>query len=190
MSNFKLIKYNSISNAVICLIIGLLLLLFPEESLNIAGYLIASVLMLCGLGHILRIIKNKGIETNGDIIYIIMSIAFIAISITIFLDPTWMIRLINIAVGIVLIITSVTNGLNLLKYKKDRTTSWWMYMSLVALILIIGIVVLIDPLFLAKVIIRLEGASLIINTLITILLAKKVKSYLQIENKTKDLEVI
>ena len=181
MSTFKSIKWNSTVNAVICLILGLCLLLFPIESLSIGGYLIASILMISGLAYIIKIIKNKGVETNGDIIYLLFSIAFIIISISIFIDPTWIIRLINIVVGIVLIISSLMNLLDLLKYKKDRTTSWWIYLVLVILVLILGIVIIINPLFLASIITRLEGAFLIINTIITILLARRVKNYLLVE---------
>jgi len=181
MSKFKLVKWNSALNAVICLILGLCLLLFPIESLSIGGYLIASILMLSGVTYIIKIINNKGIETNGDIIYLLISIAFIIISISIFIDPTWIIRLINIVVGIVLIISSIMNALDLLKYTKDRTTTWWIYMVLVILVFILGLVTIINPEFLAKIIIRLEGAFLIINTLITILLARRVKKYLLIE---------
>lgn len=188
MSNFKLVKWNSAINAIICLILGACLLLFPIESLNIGGYLIASILMLSGISFIIKTIKNKGVETNGDIIYLILSISFIIISISIFIDPTWIIRLINIVVGIVLIISSIMNLLDLTKYK-NRTTSWWIYFSLVTLVFILGIVVIINPLFLAKIITRLEGLFLIINTILTILLARRVKKYLLIENKT-DLKEI
>lgn len=181
MSRFKSIKWNSTVNAVICLILGLCLLLFPIESLSIGGYLIASILMISGIAYIIKVISNKGVETNGDIIYLIFSIAFIIISISIFIDPTWIIRLINIVVGIVLIISSLMNLLDLSRYKKDRTTSWWVYLVLVFLVLILGIVIIINPLFLAKIITRLEGAFLIINTIITILLARKVKTYMLVE---------
>ena len=184
MANFKLIKWNSTINAIICLILGVSLLLFPIESLSICGYLIASILMLSGVAFIIKVIKNKGIETNGDIIYLVMSIAFIIVSITIFVDPTWIIRLINIVVGIVLLISSTMNLVNLLKFKKDRTRSWYIYLVIIILVMLLGLTIIIDPLFLAKILTRLEGATLIINTLITLLLARKVnKNLLLLEHK-------
>ena len=185
MSNFKLIKWNSAINAVVFLLLGLLLLIFPNESLNIGGYLIASILMLAGLSFIIRIIKARGIETNGDGINLMLSIGSIALSITIFTDPTWIIRMINIFAGIILIMSSTMNLIELLQYKQDRTTSWKIYIALVILILIVGIVIIINPLFLAKIIIRIEGIALIINTLTTIFLTKHVKARtLLIEEKT------
>ena len=185
MEKFKAVKWNSTVNSIIFLLLGLLLLLFPIESLNIGGYLIASILLLLGGGYLIRIIQNKGIETNGDIIYIVISIAFIVLSITIFLDPTWVIRMINIIVGIFLIISSLMNLLSLLKY---RTRSWWVFLSLVILIILLGIVVIVDPLFLANILIRLEGATLIINSIITILLTRKVNTSLVVVNKENNLQ--
>ena len=65
------------------------------------------------------------------------------------------------------------NLINLLKFTKDRTRSWYAYLILIILVLLLGLTIILDPLFLARVITRLEGLTLIVNTLITLLLAKK-----------------
>ena len=90
------LNWNSNVNAFIYLLLGLLLLIFPIESVNIFGYLIASILMLGGIGYLIRLYKNKPNLTNKDIIYLIISVASIALSISIFIDPTWIIKVINI----------------------------------------------------------------------------------------------
>jgi len=180
---YRMLNWNSNVNAFIFLLLGLLLLIFPVESMSIGGYLIASILMLGGIGYLIRLYKEKPNLTNGDIIYLIISIAAITISITIFVDPTWIIRVLNILVGVLLIISGFMNLINILKFKENRTTSWWIYTSFIILIIILGIVVIINPLFLAKIIVRIEGALLIIDTIITLILAKKVNKLLQIENK-------
>lgn len=181
--NYKLLKWNSSVNAVIFLLLGLLLLIFPIESMNIGGYLIASILMLLGIGYLIRLYKERPNLTNGDIIYLILSLVSIAVSISIFIDPSWIIRAINILVGLLLIISSLMNLKNILSFKKDRTTSFWIYVSLIVFILIIGIVIIINPLWLAKIIVRLAGTALILDTLITIFLTKKVSNYLMIKEK-------
>ncbi len=109
MESIKNVKWNSGINSIVFILLGLLLLIFPKESLSIGGYLIANILMLAGLGNIIGVIKNKGIETNGEGINLILSIAAITLSITIFTDPTWIIRMINVFVGIILILSSLMN---------------------------------------------------------------------------------
>ena len=181
--NYKMIKWNSNVNSIILLALGLLLLIFPIESISIAGYLIASILLLLGASYIIKIYKYRNELTTGDIIYIILSIASIVLSISIFIDPTWIIRVLNILVGVILILSALINLNNILKFKKDRTTSWWVYLSLILLVLLLGILVIVNPLWLAKVITRLAGLSLIISTLISMLLTKKVNKVLMIEDK-------
>ncbi len=178
MSKYALLRWNSGVNALIFLLLGVLLLIFPIESLSIGGYLIASILMLGGIGYLIKIIQNKGIETNGDIIYLIISVAAIALSIFIFINPTWIIRIINVFVGIILIVSSLMNLKDILKFKQSRTISWWIYLSIIILVFIAGCFIIYDPLFLAKIITRIEGASLIINTAITLLLSRKVNKLL------------
>ena len=181
MNNYKLMKWNSGVNVFIFLLLGLLLLIFPIESLSIGSYLIASILMLGGIGHLIRIYKNKGIETNQDIMYLLFSIVSIGVSISIFIDPTWIIRAINIVVGIILIVSAFMNLSGLLNYTKNRTTSWWLFFSLLIIVFILGILIIVNPLWLASIITRLEGATLVINALITIVLTKKTEKLLQIK---------
>lgn len=184
MMSFKQIKWNSMVNLISLLIIGLLLLIFPIESLNIACYLIASMLMLAGIAYIARIIKKKSFETNEDLISVVLSVVAIVISITIFVDPTWVIRVINDIIGLLIVISSTLNIINLLKFKKDRSVSWWIYLVLTALVLILGIVIIINPEFLAKILIRFEGATLIVNVILTMILSYKVNKLLkQTDNK-------
>ncbi len=189
MLGFKQIKWNSMINLIVLLIIGILLLLFPIKSLEIASYLIASLLMLSGFAYIIRVIKNKGIETNGDLISIVLSIAAIAISITIFIDPTWIIRAINVVIGLVVIINSIMNIVNLLKFRKDKTTSWWVFLSFTITIILLGIFTIINPEFLAKIIVQLEGATLVVDTILTMILSYKVNKLLKEKNVVVAREV-
>ena len=190
MSGFKQIKWNSWVNLISLLIIGLLLLIFPIESLNIACYLLASMLMLAGITYIAKIVKKKTFETNEDLITIILSIVAIVISITIFVDPTWIIRIINIIIGLFIIINSVLNILSILKFKKNRTKSWYTFLVITILILLLGIVIVVDPEFLAKIIIRFEGATLIVNVLLTMIITHKVKKLLELEMPKKEIKEI
>ncbi len=188
MSSYILLRWNSIINVIIFLLLGLLLLIFPVESLNIGGYLIASILLLAALGYFIRIIKNKGIETNADIFYLLLSLVFIGLSISIFLDPTWIIRTINIFVGVILIVNSIMNIISMFKLKKNRTKSFWVYFGLIVIIFIFGIVVIVDPLFLSKIIVRIEGATMIINSIITFLVSRKVNKI--IEKQTEETNLV
>ncbi len=180
---YRMLNWNSNVNAFIYLLLGLLLLIFPIESVNIFGYLIASILMLGGIGYLIRLYKNKPNLTNGDIIYLIISVASIAISISIFIDPTWIIRVLNVLAGALLIINGTMNLINILKFKDSRTRSWWIYLSFIILIIILGILVIINPLGPIEIVFRIAGALLIIDTIITLILTRKVNKMVKVEDK-------
>ncbi len=181
-----MIKWDSKINTIIFLLLGIFLLFFPELSMNTASYLIASVLMIMGVNYLIKIYSNKDTLTNGDIIYIIISIASIAISISIFISPLWIINLINILLGIILILSSLINLKNILSFRKNRTKSWWFLLSLTILILIAGIIVVAKPELLANIIVQIAGATLIVNTISSFFLSRKINKYLLIEEKTSD----
>ena len=180
---YRMLNWNSNVNAFIYLLLGLLLLIFPIESVNIFGYLIASILMLGGIGYLIRLYKNKPNLTNGDIIYLIISVASIAISISIFIDPTWIIRVLNVLAGALLIINGTMNLINILKFKDSITRSWWIYLSFIILIIILGILVIINPLGPIEIVFRIAGALLIIDTIITLILTRKVNKMVKVEDK-------
>lgn len=191
MLKFKEIKWNSTVNLIILLVVGLLLLIFPLESLKIASYLIASMLTLGGATYIIRIIKKRAVETNSDLITIVAGIVSIAIGITIFINPTWLVRAINVIIGLFIVINSIINIVSLFKFKKDRTKSWWITLSLIAIILILGIFVIVNPEFLASIIVRLEGATLVIDTLLTMILTYKIDKYInKIDKNIKEVKVV
>ena len=179
--SFKNISWNSNVNAFIFLFLGILLLFFPIELMTIAGYLIAITLMLLGVSNLIRLYKDRNSFTNGDILYFIISIACLILSISIFIDPTWIIRVLNLLVGVILIISAVMNIRNLLYFRNTRTSTWYSFVILTTLIVILGILVILNPLWLASIITRLEGISLILDTLITIFLTKKVKKVLMLK---------
>lgn len=184
--SFKMIKWDSNINNIVFLLLGILLLFFPDLSMRTASYLIASVLLISGVNYLIKLYKNKDSITNGDILYLIISIAAIVISISIFISPLWIINLINILLGIILVINSLLNLKNLLSFRKNRTRSWWFYLIIICLILVLGVIIIVKPNLLAEVIVQIAGATLIINTISTFFLSRKINKYLMIEEKTSD----
>ena len=80
------------------------------------------------------------------------------------------------------------NIASLLKFKKDRTASWWIFLVFIVIIFVLGILVIINPEALAKIVVRLEGATLVFNTLVTLILTYKVNKMLKEVNKLEIIE--
>ena len=80
------------------------------------------------------------------------------------------------------------NIISMFKLKKNRTKSFWVYFGLIVIIFIFGIVVIVDPLFLSKIIVRIEGATMIINSIVTFLVSRKVNKI--IEKQTEETNLV
>jgi len=172
MDILKNIYTNSIISSIVLLLLGLVLVMFPIESISIASQIIAGILILAGLSFIIYFFIDTEYKTKLDTIYFILSLIIIGLGIYTFINPTWLITTINIFVGIILIISACNNLRYLFKYT-DKNALWWIFTVITIIILILGILAIINPIEVATIITRLEGASLIFDAIMSLLIIRK-----------------
>lgn len=167
----KLYKDKIITNIAL-LLFGIVLLVFPIESISIASKVIAVIMIVAGLSNIIYFFIDKDIKTKMDTMYFLLSLLAIGVGIYTFIKPTWLVTVINIFVGIILIISAINNLRYLLKYTV-KNYLWWIFTSLNVIILVLGIIALVNPLEVASIITRLEGVSLIFDAVMSLLIMKR-----------------
>ena len=164
----KSLKWNKAISSAVFFLLGLILLIWPIEALSVGSKLIAFVLLIGGIGNIIHFLVNKNIKTNFDVFYLIASLVAIGVSISIFVNPTWIIAAINIIVGIALIVSAVSNISNAFIIKTNDKI-WWFFAIIPIITLILGLIIIIKPMGMASFITRMEGISLIIDAVTTCL---------------------
>lgn len=179
MNFVKRIFKDKMIATIALLLFGLVLLIFPIESISIASKVIASILIIAGLSDIIYFLIDSGIKTKLDTIYFLLSLIAIGIGIYTFVKPTWLITTINIVVGIILIISAIYNLRYLLKYT-IKNYLWWIFTIISVIILVLGVIAIINPIEVASIITRLEGLSLIFDGIMTILIVNKYTKLLKI----------
>ena len=167
----KFFKDKIIINITLILF-GLVLLIFPIESISIASKIIAGIFIVAGLSNIIYFFVDSDIKSKMDTIYFVISLIAIGIGIYTFIKPTWLVTTINIIVGIILIISSVNNLRYLFKYK-IKNNLWWFFLIINIIILILGIVAIINPIEVASIIVRLEGISLIFDGIMSLFIMRR-----------------
>ena len=175
--NVKSSKINHIIYSIVFLIIGLILIIWPNESLNIGAKVIAGIFILGSGIYILRFLTNKEEKFSSDYFFLISSLVLIGISIFVFIDSDWLIKVINIFVGIILIISGISNIGNVVMVRKNDKI-WWAFSILPLLILICGIIIIINPTSLTDLITRIEGISLMIEGITTLVVTHRISKYL------------
>lgn len=176
MEKFKSFKWNNAIFSIICLVLGLVLVIWPEETLSTGSKIIASIILIGSLGSMGYYIFNKN-KTDADILYLLISIVAIGISISIFVNPTWIIASFNILVGIALVITGISNITKVFTIKATDGI-WWAFGIIPLITLILGFVIMANPMGIANFITRLEGISLIIDAISTWSVIYRINKYI------------
>ena len=167
----KIFKDKIIINIALILF-GLVLLIFPIESISIATKIIAGILIAAGLANIIYFFIDKDIKSRMDTMYFLLSLVGIGVGIYTFLNPTWLVTAINVVVGIVLIISAINNLRYLFKYT-IKNYLWWIFTVVSFIILILGIIALVNPIEVASLITRLEGISLIFDAIMSLMIMRR-----------------
>ena len=177
MDFFERTKWDRSVFALIYLVLGVVLLLFPEQTLNIVTRIIASVLIIFAAINIIQFVINKDERFSADYFYLILSIVGIGVAISMLVSPTWIIAVINVVVGILLIVNGIGNFSTTIRIRKDDRI-WWAFSIVPIITFILGFVIMANPIGMAKFMTRIEGLSLIADAISTWLIVYRLNKYL------------
>ena len=145
--------------SIICVIIGLILALMPAETLNFITYIIEGVFILIGTITIFNFLK---VDSKKDILSIgfIQGVACILIAIFLIINPTLLVSILPICIGIWMVIGSLKKLQLIFKLGSvDVKVNFW-YIMLAILMLTIGIVAIVNPFETAMFIVRMLGIGI------------------------------
>ncbi|MCM1253999.1 MAG: DUF308 domain-containing protein [Clostridium sp.] len=140
----KKIRTNVVISALICIALGVVLVVWPGMSVQIACMAIGAVLVLNGISRLLNFI----FERDGSLfsqMNLIMGIIITVIGVYILLQPSKIIAMIPILVGIIIIIHGVNNLQQAVSLCKGQYDKWWVALILGLLTVGFGILLICNP---------------------------------------------
>ncbi len=157
-SNKKNTNYSKeeLTRTLIMGLVGLILVLMPEELNKILGILVGVVLLVMGLINIYNYIQSKVGFTSS----LVSGILYTLLGIIILISPGSVVRSIAIGIGIVLAIT----GLSKVKMSftlKSINTNWIGTLIIGIIITILGMILIFNP-FSGDAITKFAGAFLVV----------------------------
>lgn len=170
-SLFRSIQRHAFSRGIIYLLIGILIVLRPNQLFNMAVYLIAGYNVLLGIINLISSLKNK--QNNQ----ISMSIFYFIIALIIWLFAKPIASILPVFLGILIIIggaTRISRALNLRQYVNISYVPMLIYG--VAL-LIAGIVILFKPFSSLIVLFQFFGVVLALSGISELVTAIKIRNY-------------
>lgn len=141
---WKEFKNSYIFTCVIYIILGLVLLLYPEMSLKFVCNILGIFILLFGLFKIFSFFKNKadGFPYRFELI---MGIIFSVIGGFLLLRPQVVVSIFPVVMGTYIIFDSFFNFRQAFSLKEEGYENWWGMLVLALVMIILGAVMLFNP---------------------------------------------
>lgn len=193
MMNFlKGIKVNLLSSAILCILLGILLVAYPNTSLTLVCRAVGVIVLITGLGFVFGYIKSGKEHWYGKIELVFGTILAIVGGFLV-LSPLGLISIIPVIFGILFIYHGLSNMRQALELRQYKDRGWWMPVLIAATTILLGIFIINSPIRTMDVIMRVIGACLIydglMNTMLVGRFVRSIRNFRKLEKAEADMEM-
>ena len=161
MANFlKNLKANYTLSAIICVVIGVVLIIWPGTSTQVVCMVLGGMLMIYGIVQIILYLfaRERTLYLQG---MLILGIVFSVVGAWILLKPETIIAAVPIIMGIIIIMHGLHNAIQAIDLKKMDYENWWVALLFGILTIVLGVVLVCNPCGAVEIVVRVIGAFLI-----------------------------
>ena len=164
MNYIKSLKVNYSLSAVICVILGIVLLVWPGQSTQEVCMVLGIVLGGFGLIQIILYLATKE-KTMVSHSMMMLGVVLAVIGGWIVLKPETIIKAVPMIVGILIVIHGFHNAVQAIDLKKMQYDNWWVALLLSLLTVALGVVLICNPFTIVDTVVRIIGAFLVYDGL-------------------------
>ena len=164
MNYIKSLKVNYSLSAVICVILGIVLLVWPGQSTQVVCMVLGIVLGGFGLIQIILYLATKE-KTMVSHSMMMLGVVLAVIGGWIVLKPETIIKAVPMIVGILIMIHGFHNAVEAVDLKKMQYDNWWVALLLSLLTVALGVVLICNPFTIVDTVVRIIGAFLVYDGL-------------------------
>lgn len=171
MINFiRSIKVNLLSSAILCVILGIVLVAYPDTSMTLVCRTVGVIVLITGMGLVFGYLKSGKEHWYGKIELVFGTILAIVGGFLI-LRPLGLISIIPIIFGILFIYHGLANMRQAMELRQYKDKGWWLPVLIAAITVLLGIFIINYPIRTMDIIMRVIGACLIYDGLANTVLA-------------------
>ena len=164
MNYIKSLKVNYSLSAGICVILGIVLLVWPGQSTQVVCMVLGIVLGGFGLIQIILYLATKE-KTMVSHSMMMLGVVLAVIGGWIVLKPETIIKAVPMIVGILIVIHGFHNAVQAIDLKKMQYDNWWVALLLSLLTVALGVVLICNPFTIVDTVVRIIGAFLVYDGL-------------------------
>lgn len=154
---FKRIKADMILSAVLCAVMGIVIFVWPDKTIDVLCKILAVGLILIGVVNLISYFTNRSIHPfAGPLGLIILLVGF-----WIFMKPESIVSLVPIVIGVLLVIHGVQDIKVAIESKDNGYERWWSMLIVGSVSLIFGVICIVNAFGLVKLALRFVGIALI-----------------------------
>ncbi|MFA9379089.1 MAG: HdeD family acid-resistance protein [Lachnotalea sp.] len=156
----KSAKVGFILTAILSIVLGGVLIVYPQMSTTIICYAFGGILVICALFHVFFYFKYKE-ENNFVNFNLIIAIITGVIGTWIILKPVMVIMIIPVIFGLVLIIHGIDDIRQAVELKGKFYEFWWIALIVALLNVICAVILFVNPFKVVTTLVIVIGISLI-----------------------------
>ena len=172
-----------IASSILTLVVGIMLAIYPGDTLSIITKVIGAFLMVFGVVQVINYFKNVKEDRIGSASFALGIILF-AIGLYLFINDKSLTDIVITMIGILICIKSVYK-IQLAISIKDVSPNWKYNLVSGLIVLSIGLIVIFYPVKTAETILRVVGFALIVTSLYEII--ESIVVIKKIDTTVKDL---
>ena len=137
-------KHNYFINAVIVVILGIVLVIWPHILGVMLCYLLGGALIVMGVFQLISFLRGERLGFYNKFV-MMMGIVLVLLGIWICAQPRIVLSIIPVVVGIIVLIHGLMDIQYTLDIKKAGSEKWWIALIAAALTLIVGLLLMLNP---------------------------------------------
>lgn len=194
---FKSIRGSILLTAIASVILGFVVLIYPDTSMTIVCRIVGGIVLLTGVGFVVGCLQNEK-KTVLSKIGIFLGVLFLIVGGFILLFPKKIVDIVPVVFGALLIYHGIVNFKQAWELRLYEDQSWWIPALIAASIVLLGILAIKNPFDSLNVLMKVVSVCLIYDGLSSVVLvgryARTIKKHPRLpeegNHKVGELEVL
>lgn len=190
MKNFlKGMKANYSVSAIVCVVLGVVLIVWPQTALQVVYTVLGSILALYGVIQVLIFLfsKEKTMIAQGMLLF---GIILVVVGAWIILKPEGIIVLIPIIIGAFIVLHGLHNVYEAIQLHTSGYDKWWLALVFGLLTIGIGVLLICNPFGAVESLVRMIGIFLVYDGISNMWILSRMFKFRKEPDKIVDAEVI
>lgn len=157
-------KRSVISNSIIYIILGFIMMIVPGFVNDFFSAIIGVFFLFVGVSQLASYSNKKSYATGANI-NLIFGLAMTIFGIYIFLNPKFITSIIPVIAGIVILVNAINKVKQSIEYRSAKYNKWWINLISAVIVGIFGFILISNPFSTVEWLIRFLGFVLFIDGL-------------------------